>query len=364
MVKAQIVLGPADLARIRLRDSLDLLDEMRFSAHELSMGRAINPMLVGWARRTVAGLGPRGTLLMDVMNSGVVQVSSLGQSAATTHSTIDGALDAILSTPNRRWPRVIQRLLDAGVQPGRPAAVTDGQVHVHQLVSVMRRFTESALTPQWSFMEVTAVARRNNLAQILATHGIDELLNRLHPEISWSPPVLTIGTDEPLSQCTPGCSHDAMREHFPTMTIVAGGRGLILAPSVFATSVAWWASAGDADNPDPVVLTYPVQLDWSAVPHPDGDSAGGSLADLIGSTRSRLLTTILDAAPTTSQLATLCLISPASASEHAAVLRRAGLITSRREGHRVFHEPTALGTALVQVNGRRPAHGPAATLVS
>ena len=24
----------------------------------------------------------------------------------------------------------------------------------------------------------------------------------------------------------------------------------------------WWASAGDADNFDPVVLTYPVQLDW------------------------------------------------------------------------------------------------------
>jgi hypothetical protein len=46
------------------------------------------------------------------------------------------------------------------------------------------------------------------------------------------------------------------------MTIVAGGGGLILAPSVFATSVAWWASAGDADNFDPVVLTYPVQLDW------------------------------------------------------------------------------------------------------
>ena len=33
----------------------------------------------------------------------------------------------------------------------------------------------------------------------------------------------------------------------------------------------WWASAGDADNFDPVVLTYPVQLDWSAVSRLDGD---------------------------------------------------------------------------------------------
>ena len=361
----QIVLGSEDLARIRLRGWLDPLDEMRFSAHELTLGREINPLMVGWARRTVTGLGPHASLLMDVMTSGLVQVSSLGQSTSFPDQSIEDALESILSTPSERWPMVLQRLHDAGVQPGRPAAVIDGQAHVRELAGVMKCFNESALAPQWSFMQVTASARRDELAQILATDGIDGLLNGLHPEISWTSPVLTIGSDEVFPpHCTPGCAHDAMRENVPTPTIVAGGRGLILAPSVFATSVAWWASAGDADNADPVVVTYPVTFDWSVLPRPGGDTVGDSLADLMGSTRSRLLEAILDAAPTTSELASLCRISTASASEHATVLRRAGLITSRREGHRMFHEATALGAALVQSSGRQRLRRPSVTMVS
>ena len=362
----RLVLGSEDLARIQLRGWLDPLDEMRFSAHELSLGQAVNPLIVGWARRTAESLGPHAALLMDVMKSGVVQVSSLGQPTAFPHQSIDEALEAILALPSGRWPRVIQRLLDAGVQPGRPAAVIDGQTHVQQLARVMRRFNESALAPQWSFMQVAAAARRDELAQIYATFGIDGLLNRLHPEISWTPPVLTIGSDEDVPQCTctSGCVHDVMRRYRPAETIVLDGRGLIFAPSVFATSVAWWASASDADNADPVLVKYPVPLGWSALPRPDGDAAGGSLADLMGATRSRLLETILDAAPTTSQLASLCRISAGSASEHATVLRRAGLVTSRREGHRIFHEATALGTALVRSGGNSHFKRPAATLVS
>jgi len=361
MVSARIILESADLARIRLRDILDPLDELRFSAHTLSMGRAIDPFMLGWARRAVAGLGPHASLLMDVMTSGVVQVSSLGQSTTLALPSIDDALDSILSTPSSRWQTIIQRLEDAGVSPGVPATLADGQDRVHQLVRAMRRFSESALAPHWAFMKVAAAARRSELAEILATHGIDELLNRLHPEISWSPPVLTIGSDDVLPPCRPECAHDAMREHLPTMTICAAGRGLILAPSVFATSVAWWASAGDPDNTDPVVLTYPVKFDWAALPNPD--DAAGALADLMGSTRSRLLEAIVEETPTTTELASLCRISAASASEHAVVLRRAGLITSRREGHRKFHEATALGTALVQSNGRTDRGRRSATFV-
>ena len=53
---------------------------------------------------------------------------------------------------------------------------------------------------------------------------------------------------------------------------------------------------------------------------------------------------------TTTSLARVVGISNSSASEHAAVLRAAGLITSKRTANRVVHRATPIGTALM----RRP----------
>jgi DNA-binding transcriptional ArsR family regulator len=71
-----------------------------------------------------------------------------------------------------------------------------------------------------------------------------------------------------------------------------------------------------------------------------------ALASLIGQTRAAMLESIGDGG-TTTDLARRVGVSPASASEHAAIMRAAQLIRSRREGNRMVHELTSLGLSLL-----------------
>jgi DNA-binding transcriptional ArsR family regulator len=68
----------------------------------------------------------------------------------------------------------------------------------------------------------------------------------------------------------------------------------------------------------------------------------GSLRAAFGANRARVLACVATGA-TTSQIAGRLGSSPASASEHASVLRGAGLVTSRRLGPAVLHTLTPLG---------------------
>ena len=71
-----------------------------------------------------------------------------------------------------------------------------------------------------------------------------------------------------------------------------------------------------------------------------------TLGGLLGRTRSAALDSIADGCGT-GELARRLQISPAAASQHATVLRRAGLITTQRTGRSVAHALTALGSALL-----------------
>jgi DNA-binding transcriptional ArsR family regulator len=53
----------------------------------------------------------------------------------------------------------------------------------------------------------------------------------------------------------------------------------------------------------------------------------------------------------TGQLAKRIGISPATASHHATILRKAGLIRSQRQANEMLHEVTPLGAALLDANG-------------
>ena len=73
---------------------------------------------------------------------------------------------------------------------------------------------------------------------------------------------------------------------------------------------------------------------------------GRGLAALLGPTRAAVLRAL--AAPRgTVELAAAVGISPASASEHAKVLRDAHLIETRREGRAVRHSLTAVGRTIL-----------------
>lgn len=104
------------------------------------------------------------------------------------------------------------------------------------------------------------------------------------------------------------------------------------------------------------VLAYQMSFDpIAANPLAEGssDSAFGStaaLGKLLGGTRSIVLRAVATAPGlTTAELAFRADVALATASEHASVLRAAGVITSHRDGNRVRHYPTALATALLGV---------------
>ena len=127
------------------------------------------------------------------------------------------------------------------------------------------------------------------------------------------------------------------------------GRGLLLVPSFFcaATPVAL------LDPALPPVLVYPVDRLGGLAPAP-GEGAGRPVAaGAAGARRAaravpgrRCWRRATTAAPPARWPAG-CDISPAAASQHATVLRNAGLLVSHRDRNTVLHTLTPLGRAML-----------------
>jgi DNA-binding transcriptional ArsR family regulator len=194
-------------------------------------------------------------------------------------------------------------------------------------------------------------AERERAVRVLGEQGVDRFLSTCHPTIRWDPPVLTIDT------CLPIADQEAHLE----------GRGLVLVPSVFCPpGYPMCAPAADPDASP--VIHYPVALDigalgelWGSADQArsagaagssgsgsgSGSSRSSSLAALLGRTRAAVLDAVAAGPCTTSELAHRAGVSVPSASEHAAVLRSADLIATRRVGKAVLHTVTPLGAHLL-----------------
>jgi DNA-binding transcriptional ArsR family regulator len=175
------------------------------------------------------------------------------------------------------------------------------------------------LSAHWTEIRARLDAEYATRARLLAEGGIASLLATLHPTVRWQPPVLELAR--------PG----AAVEHR------LGGRGLDVVPSLFCPAGAQvYRPAGDG----PLLLIYPAPA------HDREAEPGGGLGELLGQTRAAVLAATT-AGATTGELARRLRISPAGASQHATVLRKAGLILSTRRGNAVLHTVTPLGTALL-----------------
>jgi DNA-binding transcriptional ArsR family regulator len=122
--------------------------------------------------------------------------------------------------------------------------------------------------------------------------------------------------------------------------LVLRGRGVTLVPSAF-----WRGRPLHCDHPDgSVALVYPSTVPLPVVA-PEAP-ANEPLAALLGATRAAILVAARGGR-STSELGRDLGISAASASEHAKVLRAAGLVGSVRSGRSVRHTTTPLGEHLV-----------------
>ncbi|MFI6639824.1 ArsR/SmtB family transcription factor [Streptomyces sp. NPDC050504] len=217
--------------------------------------------------------------------------------------------------------------------PGWLCALADGRTEpMDRLIGALGSYHRAAVEPYWPHVQARIEADRAIRGRAVLDGGADELLASLPPMLRWRPPVLE-------------ADYPCHRE------LHLNGRGLLLQPSYFCrrTPVVY------RDPLLPPVLVYPVTHYETDAPAHGGPSA--ALGRLVGHTRSAVLQSIGQGC-TTSELARRAGVSLASASQHATVLRDAGLLVTLRHGSAVLHTLTPLGAALL----RGGAHdAPAAT---
>ncbi|MFJ9208537.1 ArsR/SmtB family transcription factor [Streptomyces sp. NPDC102264] len=323
-----------DLGGVRMAAGPDPLWETILSFHRIRDRRG--PLAYGeWRRETRTRLNGETSLLSALVPQRGYFPDFLtpAQGKLGFDAGLEAGLEAVRATPHERI-RAELALLGMGNERGRDpggrlASLADGgSDRVGRLVEALRVYHRAAVEPYWPHIRARAEADRALRGRALLDGGADELLSTLPPMLRWRSPVLE--ADYPV--------HRELR---------LDGRGLLLQPSFFCRSTP----VVHRDPALPPVLVYPVtHSDAPAVT----ERGGPTLGRLVGHTRSAVLRAI-EHGSTTSELARRTGVSLASASQHACVLREAGLVVTLRHGNAVLHTLTPLGAALLR--GGRPSEG-------
>jgi DNA-binding transcriptional ArsR family regulator len=225
-------------------------------------------------------------------------------------------------TPSSQPLRDLRWLLD------NPTSAGHSQPR-RRVLATLFDFCKAAVTPYSGRMRIQLELEREARGRIVITKGVESMLSTLHPKLRWCAPVLEVPDERDRD-------------------ILLNGRGLLLSPSSFLASRP--GVVIDADHP-----TLPPTLVFALLPTTTAtsmlcttvDAGGQALSALVGHTRAAALQTLADSC-TTSELAQRLNISSAGASQHATILREAGLITTCRNRNTVLHTLTPLGVALLQ----------------
>lgn len=322
----KIIFTGEDLARVRIASRVDELWEMAMSLCRLQE-RGGGPAMTGWRRQVRDDLAEAG-LLKAVRETLVplVPVKAYFPDFLTPpegQAGLQHGIDALADTPPSRVRRELDQLRPHVAVPATLDDLARGNNRsIRALAGLTRRYCQIAFAPHRTTMEDTLGRERARLARLLTDHGVDAMLAGLGPSMRWRPPV--------LEACYAAGRYE----------LHLRGRGLTLIPSSFCRD----APVALADYGLPPVLIFP-KLRPPADIHPDPDA----LPDLLGTTRVRILRCIAATTGcTTSELARRTGTSLSTASAHAQVLHRSGLITSTRHTNMVIHQITRLGTGLIR----------------
>ncbi|MBX9399350.1 helix-turn-helix domain-containing protein [Streptomyces sp. TRM72054] len=266
-----------------------------------------------WAARMLRTLVPYATYMPDFLTPHL----------EGENINLAAGIDRVLSTPERQLSAEITSLARAVGKPVVHPALARGDTEALRLLgNGLRTYHEAFLAPAWDRIDAAVRADFAWRSRALATGGTRALLETFRPMAVWRPPVLEV--DYPVER-----------------DLHLRGRGLRLIPSYFC----WRRPITLIDEKMRPVLVYPA--DKTVAPL---SAAAPELARLLGSTRACLLhETAARECGTTSELAAAVGISLPSASQQLAVLREAGLLTSRRDGKHVLHTVTPMGQDLLGV---------------
>jgi DNA-binding transcriptional ArsR family regulator len=236
-------------------------------------------------------------------------------------------LDLVLSTPATAARDELHKVITdrARITPWIRSLEDHDRAAWHELRAAVVSGYEVLLARHWPQIRACYQAELELKGRQWASAGVGAVLATVHPGTRWDGSVLHIPIESRLC-------------------VDLGGRGLILMPSVF-----WRGRPLFTWHPDGArVMVYPAAtpLPLALAGRTGDDRSRSSVVALLGGNRAGVLAAATSAS-TTTELARAAGISLASASEHATVLRNAGLLTSRREGRRVSHTVTWLGQQLL-----------------
>jgi hypothetical protein len=286
----------------------------------------------GWRERVVRQVTPADRGLAHLLPRPMDIITMTGRAPS-----IDEGLEAVMSLP--AWV-VGMELADSAEgpfrAPGWAAVLAEPAAGARKdLADALRTYHDKAVAPHWPALSRLLEAERDRAVRLLSEQGIDRFLASRHPTILWDPPVLTIDT------CLPIGDQEAHLD----------GRGVVFVPSLFCPPGFPMCAAADDPDSSPIIH-YPIARDattmrglWEPLA---GAPTRSSLAALLGRTRAAVLDAVACGPCTTGELARRAGVSAPSASEHAAVLRDADLIATRRDGKAVLHTVTPLGASLLE----------------
>ncbi|MBE3009416.1 winged helix-turn-helix transcriptional regulator [Microbispora sp. NEAU-D428] len=309
----------ADLRQITVAATPDVVLETALSVRRLRTGAGGGSRSLPGLRRlhhlVNGSLAARAGVLLEVVPPEGFLPDFLLQPAARD---LAAGVELIAQVPEAQFAADLSALPPSPAPSRWFRELASGAVAARRtLADDLRTYFRSSLAPVWQTVQAAAAADRSLRAETLLRGGIDALLATLNTRWHWQPPVLHIPSH--LSYDVPLC-----------------GRGLLLIPSYFApTPLLTWRPGLST------VLVYPICR--------DDDRAGSAdaLGPLLGRTRAAVLAALRDPATTTA-LAERAGVSLASASQHATVLRNAGLVSTTRIGGAVLHALTPLGAALLR----------------
>jgi predicted transcriptional regulator len=321
----RVTLTKTDLEHVRVTSRPAPMLELRTLLREPLMARPMEP--------------DRDQAKVDLVRLLVAQPCAPAF-ALPAAADIEDAVETVAGTRRDAIRRDLDDNAAAGFPlPGWTADLTrPGQAGTrarHRLHAALAHVASDYIEPRTRWAAPAVRARTRAWRALAAARGPQAMLNALHPGIRCRDQVLEV-------DLASGAHVEA----------AAAGAGIRVVPTLAEAPGVTLSSDGDAA----IVLTCPVPLPGDQAPE-IGLLSDPALDELIGPRRSMLLS-VIAAGPGqgTRELARRTGLAPASVSEHARILRQAGLTGISPDGARKAHRLTPLGWALL-LRSADPAAG-------
>lgn len=310
----------ADLGEVRF--ALSPLNELVLSLRALKdPGRF--PLHLPWLREVDAAVAAERLdldVLLALTNDLLWTPDFLNLRPRTPLPHLDSELETVAATPPTQVARGLAEIHPdrlPSALAGRPAAV------LARIVAALRGCWSACFEPHWARMRAVLEADIVHRGHVIVQQGLGEMFAGISQRVRLEDDVLQI----------------RLSTHLVSYRRSTAGIGLTLVPTLFSRNPSAPISAAEAP-----VMFYPTRgigTLWATQPV----DAPRALADLIGTTRTRLL--LLLAAPASStELAVRLGVTTTAVNQHLRAMRAAGILSSARHGRSVLYRRSDLGDRL------------------